>query len=145
MKFEEALQLVKDGKSVRRKSWGSKRCHIYLNCVERVAIDNGYDEPSGIFDLMLNDIKADDWEEYYIPVLLSAEEKEYLKTVINNWPFSIETLSRKIDVGSKEHSRSDFIVFSDAAGDYSGEIAIKSNMFRGLRENISYSLKELGL
>ena len=82
MKFSKALELLKQGKKVRRKEWG-KSTKIFIRN-EQLFVGNDEEECSyantSVY-YILSDILADDWEEYKEP-LLTKEEKEYLKAIM---------------------------------------------------------------
>lgn len=66
MKFEEAIQLLKEGKKIRRKHWSEEE-YIQLEKIgETEIIDN---EGMTAYYLDVYDTIFDDWEEYFEPKL----------------------------------------------------------------------------
>lgn len=79
MKFEEVLPALREGKKVRRKSWG--RVHSFIIIKDDSLVDD-YHCNVGIYAY---DLKADDWEivekkkKVKIRDLTEEEYKEYVK------------------------------------------------------------------
>ena len=106
MKFEEALELLKQGKKVIRKDW---LCCIYFGSVEgkttepevdareQVLIFSHYHTP---YTPTLDDMMADDWEEFFESEP-NAKEEEFVidceKIVLTNNGVEIAV---KKDLGS---------------------------------------------
>lgn len=151
MKFEEALVLLKDGKKIRRKEEWGKTTKIFIRD-KQLLMNNGdteFDYANQYSHWIIDDIFADDWEEYKEP-LLSEEEKEYLKMLIKFHPnkigsvvvcsridYKLVSLYYKIEneyVGCK----------GDHSLDYDCYTARKDD-FNNLENDKKYTLKELGL
>ena len=79
MKFEEVIPALREGKKIRRKSWG--RVHSFIIIKDDSLVDD-YHCNVGIYAY---DLKADDWEivtekkKVKIRDLTEEEYKEYVK------------------------------------------------------------------
>lgn len=144
MNFSKALELLKQGKKVRRKVW-KKSTKIFIRN-EQLFVDNDEEEcnyaNTSVY-YILSDILADDWEEYKEP-LLTKEEKEYLKMIIKFNLFKVKTveITRPDPCWDDRH----FILlrgYNDDEDDSAN--FIKPNYFKNLKNTKPYTLKELGL
>ncbi len=147
MNFNEALELLKQGKKVRRSCWAN--CHqkyLYLENNEFWLTTN---EIAGLIGIHYDNIVANDWEEYKEP-LLTEEEKEYLKMVIKFHPRKIESaivcLRKDYNLVYLQYEVENEYVGrkGDRPKDYDCYIT-KKDYFNNLKDNKEYTLKELGL
>ena len=139
MNFSKALELLKQGKKVRRKEWG-KSTKIFIRNGQ-LFIDNDEEEcnyANTSAYCILGDMLADDWEEYKSP--LSDEEKEYLKMIIKFYPEKIE----KISIYRSPHYTLIYLEYGDKAS-YKESYLTGSNHFENMEVGKHYTLKELGL
>ena len=144
MKFEEALELLKQGKKVKRRKW-ENGVELYLKNNDFWFIRKDIIMPTGlpyndISGLPYEDVVANDWEEYKEPVL-TVEEKEYLKMIIKYYPFEISKVSLEYD---DEYAYEKFIKLHNSAG-FDETIYVKSGSFMSLELEKEYTLEELGL
>ena len=137
MNFSEALELLKQGKKVKRICWGATGCYIRFDessvLSEYVRIGDEWKEDDYI--ICKCDLLAQDWGEYKEP-LLTEEEKEYLKMIIKFSDMDIKTIEKGIlgpylilSNGIKANTTTDF----------------KKGCFSKMEKRKQYTLKELGL
>ena len=142
MKFEEALESLKEGKKVRRKLDGDVNYYITFDksgcLLEYVARSNKWFEDTYL--LSKTDILAEDWEEYKEP-LLTDEEKEFLKMVVKMTPYKIGSIELKTN-SSTNH---DFLVIFGTNGLLIQSKFYVGSYFSNLEIDKVYTLKELGL
>ena len=146
MKFEEALELLKDGKKVRRTdtrrvysnepSRWEELCYIRLFCN-----DFYYGDICMPIGLTYSDIMADDWEEYKEP-LLTKEEKEFLKMVVKMSPSNITRFMVKCDIIQKRFYLAFAVNNEPFVYQY---IYVNNKYFSNLEFDKEYTLEELGL
>ena len=142
MNFEKALELLKQGKKVRKCSWGK---YYYIVFDEDSLLrqkKHGSDYYNKYYILNKNDIDTV-WEEYKEP-LVTEEEKEYLKMIIKFNLFKVKTveITRPDPCWDDRH----FILlrgYNDDEDDSAN--FIKPNYFKNLENTKSYTLEELGL
>ena len=146
MNFSEALELLKQGKKVRRRNWGGNvKYYIAFSdvgnyLVKFVCLSNNPFED--VYFLSKDDTLSNDWEEYKEP-LLTQEEKEYLKMIIKFSPCEVEFVLLERLSGYKDYDYN--IVWlvhrdGDRLAYYVGE-----DYFKNLKENNEYTLEELDL
>ena len=140
MNFSKALELLKQGKKVRRKAW-EKSTKIFIRneqlFVDDDEVECNYANTSVYY--ILSDILADDWEEYQEP-LLTKEEKEYLKMIIKFYPEKIE----KISIYRSPHYTLIYLEYGDKVS-YKESYLTGSNHFENMEVGKHYTLEELGL
>ena len=139
MNFSEALELMKQGKKIRRRKW-ENGVELYLKDNNFWFIRKDIIMPTGlpyndISGLPYKDIIANDWEECQKP-LLTEEEKEYLKMVIKFSDMEIKTIERG-ELGP-------YLILSngikvDTIADF------KKGCFSKMEKRKQYTLEELGL
>ena len=143
MNFEKALELLKQGKKVRRKIWPSSDIYItFSDDDERLKlIDNEGKFQDIYYKLSKYDSLANDWEEYKEP-LLTEEEKEYLRMIIKFTPGNI-----KIVILGRHFVGCNYIYLhysnDDMINSYSH--CVSKGLFKNLEGYKSYTLEELGL
>ena len=140
MTIVEAVKALAEGKKIRRNDW-SKGDYVTLKDNKVVTIG---DQPSG---LNIEDFSADWWEEYKEPIL-DEEEKKYLSAVIE--PFR----DRVCYIQKVETTNSDnqFIFIrvkrydeEDGNEDIDLPYFRENTMYKNMKGDKKYSLKELGL
>ena len=136
MTFEKALELLKQGKKVRKCSWGK---YYYIVFDEDSLLrqkQHGCDYYNKYYILNKNDIDAV-WEEYKEP-LLTEEEKEYLKLIIKFHPEKITSIS--------VYFRKDYnLVYFKYKDDSNDCVVTAKDYFKNLEDEKDYILEELGL
>ena len=146
MTIVEAVKALNEGKKIRSNIW-EKGDYVTLKDNKVVTID---EQPSGLY---IDDFSADFWEEYKEPVLYE-EEKKYLSAVIK--PFKdrvcyiqkVETTNSdnqfifiRLKRYDCEENERESTKYEDIDLPY-----FKANtMYKNMKENKKYSLKELGL
>ena len=133
MRFEEALKYLRQGKKVRRKKWDSR---------EYVYIENKNLNYSGRAYCLDDSFLLDNnWELYKEPIL-DKKEKEYLSAVIK--PFKIRCITKSETISDL----SEFITIC-LDNDEDEHITLpyfkKGTMYKGMKPDKNYTLKELGL
>ena len=130
MKFEEVFPALREGKKIRRKSWGKDR--VYDNTTAVLCFLN--------VPALLN---ATDWEIYEEPIL-DEVERRYLKGVIN--PFKDKVLwIRKQKCGSKPSHCFLVIGLKNAINNIWLPPFKANSMYLNMKFDKHYTLKELGL
>ena len=135
MTFEKALELLKQGKKVRKCSWGK---YYYIVFDEDSLLrqkQHGCDYYNKYYILNKNDIDAV-WEEYK-ELLLTDEEKEFLKTISKFHP-------KKIDKVRMFRGCYKFIYLHYGENSYDSYL-VDSKYFKNLEDDKDYTLEELGL
>ena len=136
MTFEKALELLKQGKKVRKCSWGK---YYYIVFDEDSLLrqkQHGCDYYNKYYILNKNDIDAV-WEEYQ-ESLLTDEEKEYLKLIIKFHPEKITSIS--------VYFRKDYnLVYFKYKDDSNDCVVTAKDYFKNLEDEKDYILEELGL
>ena len=140
MNFNEALELLKQGKKVRRINCYGYVSIYYLEGGTLYKQDDYCTLKIGI--MPVKSLLDDDWEEYKEP-LLTEEEKEYLKMIIKFSPAEVDLVSLERLSGYKDYDYN--IVWlayrdGDRHAHYVGE-----DYFKSLKGNNEYTLEELGL
>ena len=140
MNFSEALELLKQGKKVRRiNSYGYVSIY-YLEGETLYKQDDYCTLEIGI--IPVKSLLDDSWEEYKEP-LLTEEEKEYLKMIIKFSPAEVDFVSLESLSDYEDYDCNIvWLVYRDGDRDahYVGE-----DYFKGLKENNEYTLEGLGL
>ena len=136
MTFEKALELLKQGKKVRKCSWGK---YYYIVFDEDSLLrqkQHGCDYYNKYYILNKNDVDAV-WEEYK-ELLLTDEEKEYLKLIIKFHPEKITSIS--------VYFRKDYnLVYFKYKDDSNDCVVTAKDYFKNLEDEKDYILEELGL
>ena len=150
MNFNEALELLKQGKKVNRIRWGAG-CYICFDesnvLSEHVRIGDEWKEDDYL--ICKCDLLATDWEEYKDP-LLTKEEKEYLKMLIKFHPNEIGSVAVSYRIDYKlvclyYKKENEYVgCKGDQSLDYDCYTARKDD-FKNLKDNNEYTLEELGL
>ena len=139
MKFEEALELMKQGKKIRRNNNFDGETIYWIENDKLYKESKSYKGEAGS-GLSALQILATDWGEYKEP-LLTKEEKEFLKMIIKFNAFELSKVSIDFD---DEYANEKFIRLYGSA-DFGMTAYVKSNYFKNLEENNEYTLEELGL
>ena len=146
MTIVEAVKALNEGKKIRRNDW-EKDYYITL-------IDNQVVSQSGWSSgLCIEDFSEDCWEEYKEPVL-DEKDKEYLSAVIK--PFKdrvcyiqkVETTNSDnqfIFIRVKRYDCEDNEPESTKYEDIDLPYFKANTMYKNMKGNKKYSLKELGL
>ena len=137
MTFEKALELLKQGKKVRKCSWGK---YYYIVFDEDSLLrqkQHGCDYYNKYYVLNKNDIDAV-WEEYK-ESLLTEEEKEFLKRIHNADSRELVGIMISRNWNKKR------LLFVFMPEEYFILDNIKDELFKNLEEGKYYTLKELGL
>lgn len=146
MTFEEALKALKEGKKIRNNHW---RQGFYVILKDNKIVNNY----GGIYFVYVRSFHEDCWEEYKEDIL-DEKEKEYLRAVIK--PFrdrvcfiqKVKTTNLdnqfifiKVKRYDCEEDEPESTKYEDIDLPY-----FKANtMYKGMKGNKKYSLKELGL
>ena len=142
MNFSEALDLLKQGKKVRRSCWDRAE-KLYLENNEFWM--SAY-EISGATGVHYDDMLAEDWEECK-EQLLTKEEKEYLKTTISLCNEKIVRLKMYLYGNIFKNDKRRAIISFYSENGYIGE-TLRFDLhkhFKGLEPGEEYTLEELGL
>ena len=142
MNFSEALDLLKQGKKVRRSCWDSAE-KLYLEnnkfCLAAYGI-------VGTIGVHYDDMLAEDWEEYK-EQLLTKKEKEYLKATISLYSGKIVRLKKHLHNSVFNNENNYVIISFYSKNGYVGE-TLRFDIhehFKGLEAGEEYTLEELGL
>ena len=137
MNFSEALELLKQGKRVRRSCWDS---------AEKLYLENNKFCMAAYGIVGTDDVLAEDWEVCK-EQLLTKEEKEYLKETISLCSEKIVSLQKYLyDNIFKNENNHAIIAFYGKNG-YVGQ-TLRFDVhehFKGLEAGEEYTLEELGL
>ena len=140
MNFSEALELLKQGKKVKRINCYGYVSIYYLEGETLYKQDDYCTQKIGI--IPVKNLLDDSWEEYKEP-LLTKEEKEYLKMIIKFSPGEVELVSLE-RLSNYKYYDYNMVWLTYQGGDrhahYVGE-----DYFKNLKENNEYTLDELGL
>ena len=103
----------------------------------------------GIYFVYVRSFREDCWEEYEEPVL-DEKEKEYLSAVIKPFRDRIDLIFKKVEPSKKDRLHAIWIrVFREddkERWDYTQLPPFKGDtMYKGMKENMGYSLEDLGL
>ena len=142
MNFSEALELLKQGKKVRRSCWDSAE-KLYLENHEFYLAAYGIAGTTGIH---YEDMLAEDWKEYK-EQLLTKEEKEYLKATISLYSGKIVRLKKYLYNNAFKNENNYAIISFYSENGYVGE-TLRFDLhkhFKGLELGEEYTLEELGL
>ena len=145
MKFEEALDLLKEGKKVRRRVWECPDTYLAFsdNDLKLKLVDANGEFQEIYYHLSKDDILANDWKEYPLnPIALTDEEKEYLKMIIKFYPKF--TPSKIKSVHLVRCSGGYGYIGFNASADY-GVYYVSEKFFKSLQTFEEYTLAELGL
>lgn len=142
MKFEEVLPTLKEGKKIRRESWGNKQLYYYVDFNgEKDKLKSSSDIYREV-ELNYLELTATDWEIYEEP-LLTEEEKKFIKNILD---FINDETIEYIYLSYVEGMNAYILYFEDILplARYKF-ISHKANLFKNLELNRYYTLKELGL
>ena len=137
MTFEKALELLKQGKKVRRQCF-NEGIYWEMPSIQHIATRKTLDKDLTVFIniISLKDIIAEDWEEYKESLL--TEEKEYLKLIIKFHPEKITSIS--------VYFRKDYnLVYFKYKDDSNDCVVTAKDYFKNLEDEKDYTLEELGL
>lgn len=138
MKFEEITESLKKGEMVCRKGWGE---NVYIKFNEKGYL---FIYPKEVrFVLRVRDITKDDWEVYHEPIL-DATERRYLRNVIRPFKDKIDYLMISDNVFGVNQVR------LGGYGKFEKVLLLfpkfeKDTMYKGMKVDKPYTLKELGL
>ena len=141
MNLVKALNLLNEGKKVRRKDWESGK-YIYLNKDKYIVNDLGKEV---LFTIDFDDIKNEHWEEYNDDIL-NEEEKPYLENILKPYKNRVDFVMKEcigdyyerivICVSVKNKSFKNYIAFP---------YFNKGTMYKGMEIDKKYTVNELGL
>ena len=140
MTIVEAVKALAEGKKIRRNDWEKDD---YITLIDNKVVS----QSGGSSGLCIEDFSEDWWEEYKEPIL-DKEEKEYLSAVIK--PFR----DRVCYIQKVETTNSDnqFIFIrvkrydeEDGNEDIDLPYFRENTMYKNMKGDKKYSLKELGL
>lgn len=145
MTFEEALKALREGKKIRRKDW----CEGFFITLtsNKCLVVNG--RTSGLF---IDDFSEDWWEEVKEDIL-DKEEKEYLSAVIKPFRDRI-THIRKMEIDDhkqyiciklKKYNYNDYDIEISRYEHIALPNFEKNTMYKNMKADKEYTLKELGL
>lgn len=143
MNFEEALELLKQGKEIRKASWENKNFRLYISSFDNNTIYGKTDMRNALsFSPCMEDFNGSDWEEYNPkpkPVL-TDDETLLLKLMVKCAYVKPITIT-------KENFSDGAIVLGLSIGD--GKCiythVMKDDWFKGLGLHYAYTLEELEL
>ena len=147
MNFSEALELLKQGKKVKRINCYGYVSIYYLEGETLYKQDDYCTQKIGIMPVGI--LLGDGWEEYKEP-LLTKEEKEYLKMLIKFHPNKIDNVVVRYRIDYKlvclqYKIENEYVgCKGDRSLDYDCYTARK-DCFNNLKSDKEYALKELGL
>lgn len=140
MNILEALELMKQGKKIRRKNW-KKGDYMTFSGKKLVLKSKDKSEWTDVV-IGLSEVYEDKWEELKEPILDEAE-KRYLSAVIR--PFRNRVLYIRKRVASSFYGKKTYI--SIRVGDELVELPYfdMKEMYCGMKVDKTYTLEELGL
>ena len=144
MNFNEALELMKQGKKVKRRKW-ENGVELYLKDNDFWFIRKDIIMPTGlpyndISGIPYEDIVANDWEEYKVP-LLTEEEKEYLKMIIKFSPGKVKYVTLGRYAGDCNYIHLNYATDCGVNPAH----CVSKKFFKNLESHRMYKLKDLGL
>lgn len=137
MKFEEVLPFLREGKKIRRKYW---KPYEYIELKEKILNEKGE-----YYIIFLNDILCDNWELYQEEPLLTKDEKEFIKGILN---FLKDDEINVIYFFYQEVIQAYVLYFETEYYETKYKFTFSGNKqkyFKKLEDDKSYTLKELGL
>ena len=143
MKFEEILELLRNGKKVRRKCWG-KGCFVEFSKYKELCLGG---DVFSRFVLDLKDLNATDWEIYHEPIL-DEEERKYLSAVIKPFRDRLVYIKKSRDLSNSFERitiRIASVVYRDSWSDIDFPYFKANTMYKNMKLNKNYTLAELGL
>ena len=140
MKFEEAVELLRRGKKVRRREWECPDTYLTFsdNDLKLKLVDDSGEFQEIYYHLSKDDILDNDWKEYRDSLsepLLTENDKSCIRTYIK--------YNRYVITNILNDGRS--LQFRTEANTVVGSYYYDESMFRRLDLYKSYTLKELGL
>lgn len=142
MNFSEALELLKQGKEVRRSCWDSAE-KLYL---ENNEFWLAAYEIAGTTGIHYDDMFGEDWEECK-EQLLTEKEKECLKATISLCSEKIVSLKKHLYNNVLKNENKHAVIAFYSENGYVGQ-TLRFNLhehFKGLEAGEEYTLEELGL
>lgn len=153
MKFEEAVNLLREGKKVRRRCWIPGMVRLNFEWVQLDLIKKEVRNNLGEIEAFsTEEVLADDWEEY--KELLNDFEKNMLGDIFHYYQqFEKTTIKEVKKISSSSYSGTEFvrISFINDIEDYLIRDFFdtphfeKGTMFKNLELGKNYTLKELKL
>ena len=141
MNLIEALNLLNEGKKVRRKDWKSSK-YIFLNKDKYIVNDSGHEV---LFTIDFDDIKNDHWEEYNEDIL-DEKEKPYLESILKPYKDRVDFVVKE---GIGDYYERIVICVSVKSKSFKNYIAFpyfnKGTMYKGMEIDKKYTVKELRL
>lgn len=140
MNLVKALNLLNEGKKIRRKDWESNK-YIYLNKDKYIVNQSGC---KVLVTIDFDDIKNEHWEEYNEDIL-NEEEKPYLESILKPYKDRIDFVVKQ-GIGDYERI---IICVSVKNKSFKNYIAFpyfnKGTMYKGMEIDKKYTVNELGL
>ena len=130
MTFLEAMQKLKEGKKVRNIRWLPGNYIILMQDSDKIVTNEG----NIVYNIAPNGL----WE-LYTKVILTNEEKEYIRNTIKFCWCPVE------EITLLDKKRSVVLRFSSSCGDVDLSFYFKKDYFKNMEPNRPYTLKELGL
>lgn len=131
MTFLEAMQKLKEGKKVRNIQWLPGNYIILMQDSDKIVTNEG----NIVYNIAPNGL----WE-LYTKVILTNEDKEYLRTIIK---YSVRPITH---IKLVDDPMGKFIAFySEGFSDVEYTTFIKPTMFRDMIGQYKYTLEDLGL
>ena len=141
MNLVKALNLLNEGKKIRRKDWELSK-YIYLNKDKNIVNNLGQEV---LFTIDFDDIKNKHWEEYNEDIL-NEEEKPYLENILKPYKDRVDFVMKEcigdyyerivICVSVKNKSFKNYIAFP---------YFNKGTIYKGMEIDKKYTVNELGL
>lgn len=135
MNLIEALEELKKGKKVRRKSWIVGQ-YIFLAKDKTILNHEGYE-----FELYCSKPFINSWELYEKNSILDEEEKAYLEAVLKPFKNRIKFLMK----GKVICDRGEFIIIKLDTESITLPFFKSNTMYKGMKLNKGYTKEELGL
>ena len=141
MNLVKALNLLNEGKKVRRKDWELSK-YIYLNKDKNIVNDLGKEV---LFIIDFDDIKNEHWEEYNEDIL-NEEEKPYLESILKPYKDRVDFVMKEV-IG--DYYERIVICVSVKNKSFKNYIAFpyfnKGTMYKGMEIDKKYTVNELEL
>ena len=137
MNIIETLQALKAGKKVRRKMW-AKEQYIYL-AKDKVLVNQNNIE----FELYCSEPLKNAWELYEEEKpILDIEEKAYLEGVLRPFKDRVNYVYKR---DSYDEGKQYLVFYLKDADDCALPFFKKGTMYKGMKLDKPYKLKDLGL
>lgn len=141
MNLVEALNLLNEGKKIRRKDWELSK-YICLNKDKNIVNDLGKEV---LFTIDFDDIKNEHWEEYNEDIL-NEKEKPYLESILKPYKDRVDFIMKEV-IG--DYYERIIICVSVKNKSFKNYIAFpyfnKGTMYKGMEIDKKYTVNELGL